>query len=125
MSGTSRRTGTRTEGNGACSLAEKKVVLRTRRDAMFVGVQDDSGETGSTAPSSAMRAGTGAATSYAKRMRLLIASGLIAGITPTCVRSGRLSEPWILLSRRRLATTEETHRKRADDLGRLPVPYNA
>jgi len=40
----------------------------------------------STVPYSATKAATGAATSYAKRMKLLIASGLIAGITPTSIR---------------------------------------
>jgi len=44
------------------------------------------GKTGSTAPCSATKAPTDPQTSYAKRMRLLIASGLIAGITPSSER---------------------------------------
>ena len=40
----------------------------------------------SIAPRSETKAGIGPATSYAKRIRLLIASGLIAGITPTSIR---------------------------------------
>ena len=44
------------------------------------------GKTESTAPSSETRASTGAATSFDRRMRLLIACGLIAGITPSSVR---------------------------------------
>jgi hypothetical protein len=40
----------------------------------------------STAPFSETKAHTLVANSYAKRIRLLIASGLIAGITPTSVR---------------------------------------
>ena len=41
-----------------------------------------------TAPFSVMKARTKAPNSYAKRMQLLIASGLVAGITPTSVRKG-------------------------------------
>ena len=41
-----------------------------------------------TAPFSVMKARTKAPSSYAKRMQLLIASGLVAGITPTSVRKG-------------------------------------
>ena len=41
-----------------------------------------------TAPCSETKASTGVVTSFEKRMRLLIASGLIAGITPTSTRVG-------------------------------------
>lgn len=41
-----------------------------------------------TAPYSETKATTDPATSYAKRMRLLMKSGLVAGITPTSVRNG-------------------------------------
>lgn len=42
----------------------------------------------STAPYSETKARIDPATLYAKRMRLLIESGLVAGITPTSVRNG-------------------------------------
>lgn len=42
----------------------------------------------STAPFSETRAATKVPSSFAKRMRLLIASGLVKGITPTSIRRG-------------------------------------
>lgn len=41
-----------------------------------------------TAPFSVMKARTEVPSSYAKRMQLLIACGLVAGITPTSTRKG-------------------------------------
>jgi hypothetical protein len=43
-------------------------------------------KTGSTAQSLGMKERIAARASYVKRIRLLIASGLIAGITPTSIR---------------------------------------
>lgn len=67
----------------------EKVVLRTASgDAMFVWRKfiDDSGQDGINCAVFRNESQHRAATSFDRRMRLLIACGLIAGITPSSVR---------------------------------------
>lgn len=70
---------------------EKKLSLEPSPPMLFLR-GDDSSTTqdskASTAPSSGTNQRTVAQNSYGKRMRLLTASGLIAGITPTSTRRG-------------------------------------
>ena len=90
MNDTTRLINTKTEDAGFCLLGQGKRSSSVPPKETPCSYGEDSkttvANTASTVQCSAMKADTSAANSYARRMRLLIASGLVAGITPTSTR---------------------------------------
>ncbi|WP_197483789.1 hypothetical protein [Ralstonia mannitolilytica] len=89
MSATTQPTDTPMDGNESCSSAQAKKSSYEPAREMPSSPGESSkttvGSKASIAPSSGTSHDTAVRNSFAKRMRLLIASGLIAGITPTSI----------------------------------------
>jgi hypothetical protein len=92
MNGTTARINTPMVESDNCSQAQAKKLSFAQKQAMQClcggGSSTAAANAVSTAPYSETKARTDPATLYAKRMQLLIESGLVAGITPTSVRNG-------------------------------------
>jgi hypothetical protein len=83
-------TSTQTDVSENCSQAQAKKLSSAQRQAMQClcgeGLSTQAANAVSTAPYSETKAITDPQTSYARRIQLLMRSGLVAGITPTSVR---------------------------------------
>ena len=90
MNDTTRHTDTVTEDGERNSLDREKKSFCELRQGMLFGLGESLSTTvdskASTVLCSETRASTVAVNSFDRRMRLLIASGLIRGITPTSIR---------------------------------------
>lgn len=92
MSGITRLMNIKMGERGSCLLDQEKKLSSAQKQQMQCLCGEDSsmeaGNAASTAPYSETKVTTDPAISYAKRMQLLMRSGLVAGITPTSTRKG-------------------------------------
>jgi len=91
MNDTTVATNTKTGESESCSQAPERKLSFAQKQAMHClcgdGSSTDRANAVSTAPYSETKVSIDPQTLYAKRIKLLMQSGLVAGITPTSVRN--------------------------------------